>query len=525
MKRGLAFLLAVAVPLGAFTWQSQLGAFSDDSVSYLTLANFFSPSGNPLAAQWAGYDANFPPLWPLALAFSGGVHDLRIAHALIAAFAAIGTALFYRYAAREAGERPGLAVAVLFLATATAWVSLKGVLSEALFLLLAMTALLFHERRLASGRAPARDWLLFGAILAGVVLTRTIGVAFLAAYAAHVAVRWVTRRERPALAALLPAIPVILLAGLWYGLRPNAESDNYQRLFSDVASWWSADPLGLLVAASQFFFLGWIRSFMADHYISLTPRIALAVVGLAALGGLALRLARNRLDAWFVLFSLLVTFSWAFGPDASRRLLYPFIPLLLLCAADFVLAICRMGNLEAGPRRLMLGGACLFLLALDAPALVLIAKKAMDTRPVVAGCPHVYREVASYYGIIEQPAAEKLSQLEVAMLCGFTSLAQRTPAGSTVMWTRPQYIAVLGDRRGAPYLYAWSPRELAHQIRRRDVDYVIVAQYYKNDLHGGRGRLVKDMQLENYSSPAYAVGDGVFTAYRIDKARLARLPD
>ena len=30
-------------------------------------------------------------------------------------------------------------------------------------------------------------------------------------------VRWVARRERPKLADFLPAIPVVVFAGLWYG--------------------------------------------------------------------------------------------------------------------------------------------------------------------------------------------------------------------------------------------------------------------------------------------------------------------
>ena len=65
MKRGLVFLLVVAVPIGLFTWQSELATFGDDSASYLTLAHFFSPSGSAIVSQWAGYHSNFPPLLPL----------------------------------------------------------------------------------------------------------------------------------------------------------------------------------------------------------------------------------------------------------------------------------------------------------------------------------------------------------------------------------------------------------------------------------------------------------------------------
>src|SRR5258705_2239689 len=98
MKRGLVFLLFVAAPVAFFTWQSQLATFGDDSASYLTLANYFSPSGSAIVSQWAGYHSNFPPLFPLLLALTGGAQDLHMAYALVAASAALCTAVFYRYA-------------------------------------------------------------------------------------------------------------------------------------------------------------------------------------------------------------------------------------------------------------------------------------------------------------------------------------------------------------------------------------------------------------------------------------------
>src|SRR6476661_10981972 len=170
MKRGLVFLLVVAAPICAFTWQAQLATFGDDSASYLTLAHYFSPSGSAIVSQWAGYHSNFPPIFPMLLALTGGALSLHVAYALVAVCAAIGTALFYRYAALELGERSGIVVAVLFLLTATAWVSLKGVLSESLFLLVSVAALLFHETRIASRRPAVWEWLVLGALLACVAL-------------------------------------------------------------------------------------------------------------------------------------------------------------------------------------------------------------------------------------------------------------------------------------------------------------------------------------------------------------------
>ena len=75
-----------------------------------------------------------------------------------------------------------LGVIVFFLLSPTAWVSLKGVLSEAPYLLLCMAALLFHQRRIESSTPSKRDWLLFGLLMACAYLTRAIGLMLIAAF-------------------------------------------------------------------------------------------------------------------------------------------------------------------------------------------------------------------------------------------------------------------------------------------------------------------------------------------------------
>src|SRR5829696_8739277 len=158
--RGLVFFLLLAPLAIAFAWQDELATFADDSASYLTLAHYFAGT-NDFAAEWAGYHSNFPPLFPLVLALSGGVTNLHVAYVGVALCAAGGIALFYRHAAAEMGERGGLVAALLFLCTATAWVSLKGVLSEPLYLLMSMAALRYHDSRIAphSGTVPGWEWL------------------------------------------------------------------------------------------------------------------------------------------------------------------------------------------------------------------------------------------------------------------------------------------------------------------------------------------------------------------------------
>jgi 4-amino-4-deoxy-L-arabinose transferase-like glycosyltransferase len=344
--RGL-FLFAVLAPLAiAFAWQGQLASFGDDSASYLTLANYFSPSGDPIVSEWAGYHANFPPLLPLLLAITGGVHNLHMAYVLVALFGAAGVALFYRYAALELGERGGLLAAILFLLTTTAWIALKGVLSESLYLFALMASLVYYQKRIAERQPSTGEWLLFGFLLACAALSRAIGILLLGAYLVHLAVAaW--KERRLVARAWIPAIVVVVLVGLWYAFRPKAPTDMYGVASTWVMGWWLGNPGEMLHGATNLLFSGWVRSFMADHDVTLGAKIVFGAVGVLGFVEALLRAKRNRLDGWFVLLSLGVIFVWTFTPETTRRLLYPLVPLMILYAMSITQAIAG----EASPRR------------------------------------------------------------------------------------------------------------------------------------------------------------------------------
>jgi len=62
--------LVFAAACTAFVWQPGLASFADDSVSYLVIAQVFSPwqSASPPVADAFVREAFYPPLFPLALA-------------------------------------------------------------------------------------------------------------------------------------------------------------------------------------------------------------------------------------------------------------------------------------------------------------------------------------------------------------------------------------------------------------------------------------------------------------------------
>jgi len=51
-----------------------------------------------------------------------------------------------------------------------------------------------------------------------------------------------------------------------------------------------------------------------------------------------------------------------------------------------------------------------------------------------------------------------------------------------VMWLRPEYVAVLGDRHGVPFYFQWDARRLAQAIQDSGSTHVVLASVFKSDL-------------------------------------------
>ena len=521
---GLAAGLAlVAALVFAFTWQDRLASFGDDSASYLVLANYFAgPSGNAYAAQWAPYHSHFPPLFPMLLWLSGGVSDYRVAYGLVAAFAVLAVVLIHRFARAELRtEGEALAVTVLWLLMPTAWITLKGIMSESLYLFLAMACVLFFEARIARREPSIADQLAFGTLLGLACLARTLGIALVAAYVVHGAIRIARREQRLDARQGAALVPVAALLALWYSLRPSAGADAYGSTAHQILDQWVRDPAGMLSTASGNLLSAWISSFAVQPDVALTLAAAAMALGALAIAGVVLRAAQNRFDGWFVLASIAVIYPWVFSPENTRRLLYPLIPLMIVSAAAFVRWAFERPGSRARAWPFVAGFAAALAAVASIPALVLVAQKASDREAVIPDYPYTYREVAEYYATVNIDRARDRAKLAVVTLEGLESIDRVTPKDARVMWMRPEYVALLGRRAATAFLYRWTPAELARAIDSSGTGYVVQGWLSKTDLEVRQGSPYLD--LSAYAHPAFRIGD-IFVLMQVDRAQLdARL--
>jgi hypothetical protein len=524
----LPFLLlfAAAAPLiAAFCWHPVLASLGDDSASYLTLARHLSPfSTDPLLDPWTRFVVHFPPLFPLLLAFAGGAQDILAAHLIVAACAVAVLVLVYAYANQQLGSAAqAWFVAALFLLTPGAWISILDIMSEPLFLALSLAALLWHER---AGSAPAwRDAVIVALLVSATVLTRTAGIALLLAYAVHVAMKAVALRRRPSLATLLPLLLPVAFQLAWRILRPQPDHDVYATFWAAIAQRWQDDP-HMIQWAWEAFFGGWVATFTADSQVGTPMRLAFGLAGALGLAGAALRAWRNRLDGWYVLASVAMVFVYTFPETQMRRLLYPVVPIVVLQAALLLREGAARIVPNAAPRVMLAAWALAALLTL--PAALLVSHRSLDREPIVAGLGYSAASTSDYYTTLNATFAMSEAKRNVVTLAGLQLSGQSTPPGSSIMWTRPEYVALLARRPAVPQYTRWDRTTLARQLLASRADYIVAARLYKSDLQGLSGDTYTPLMSDTprylhrvltLSGPG---GPDDFVLFAVDRAALER---
>jgi hypothetical protein len=92
------------------------------------------------------------------------------------------------------------------------------------------------------------------------------------------------------------------------------------------------------------------------------------------------------------------------------------------------------------------------------------------------------------------------------------------------MWMRPDYVAILGKRRGVPWYYHWDRERTVREMRDRAVDYVVIASLYKADMNEARREPLLTMGwLQAFSQPVATtanpyIGGYDFVLLKIDPA-------
>jgi hypothetical protein len=487
--------VAFAAACATFVWQPSLASFADDSVSYLVMAQVFSPwqpAAQPVAEAFVR-EAFYPPLFPMVLALAGAAHDMAFAHAITALLLAGCLPALYLLGKRWLDNKWAAAVVVAVTTLLPSlWIHVKGILSEPLFCLLLIVTLGVLE---AEQNDRKRQWIL-AALMAAMVLTRTVGFVVVAAYALWA----ISRRGQPFSArahALLPAFFTAFAYAAWVLMRPAGTVDDYMHIVFERGQTiitadhpWAALGYSLVRQANSLA-EAWVGALLLFWVEGRPLRVALAgVVGVLAAAGVVLRFAAGKPDAWMTTAYLATFLIWPFY-DQMTRFLFPILPVLVLYAFWAGHAALRaLGR----PPALAHGLLVLLLISLAVPALGFIYQRSK------AEGRHV--EMTDWYRTPDLNEARMRAGTHLDLLADMESIRALTQPGDRIMWVVPSYIALLADRRGVP---APAP-ELAPADYRKAVlgsgpDFVFLSVYHPRDTirdtawRAGRAALDEDAQI------------------------------
>ena len=184
-----ALLLLIGIAYVVWSWTDQLGDYSGDNAFYLLTARHFSPwsPADPVAAYFAKTTL-FPPLYSMLLAVFGGAESVRIAHEITTAFLILTLVALWCWLR---GLRQPMAIAVgiplifaLLPGTYRLALAIRSENVYCFFVVAAFACVTAFER---NGRL---GWLwTAAACISAAVLTRSVGVALVAAWLAFLAIQ------------------------------------------------------------------------------------------------------------------------------------------------------------------------------------------------------------------------------------------------------------------------------------------------------------------------------------------------
>lgn len=316
----VVFNFVLFLPIGVFyliwTWSSELGSFGGDNAIYLLTAEYFSSASPQFAERYANTSA-YPPLFPLLLAIFGGASNLLVAHIITTVCLLVAVVAFYCWLVAIGFSRlQAYSLSVLFALLPGTYIHSLEILSENFYLALSLFSLWAAVKSEKSG-----DWrwlLACAGFVSAATLTRTAGLALLAAFILYLIV------HRSAKSWLLTAIA--LLPGLIFQFIKR-DGDSYILSLMKAYSVGSAPALWTQWEIHiRLLGYGWITSFA--QYWSLPVVIAVCLFGVICLAGLFYRLRSGRLDALYGAFYLLLILLWPF-PDEAPRFMLVLLPVLI----------------------------------------------------------------------------------------------------------------------------------------------------------------------------------------------------
>jgi hypothetical protein len=309
----------------AWTGGGELAGLGGDNAIYLLTAQHFSPWSAPSeVAQYFARHSQYPPLLPLTIGLVSSWDSPQ--SVLYVAHASIALTLLFSLVALGVWMRSTAAPASVWIGVPVVFALLPGTYHQALVvnsetLYLAMSACALAGVSLAQARGERR-WLLAGAVFVALaLLTRTAGVALLAAGVIHML------RQRNLPGAVIMACAVLPIA-IWSGWVLPSERESYLDDWVNLSSAtdFSHVPARLQLVLTELGSSWRTRLFGDLGNVAFVANVLLTLSAVACV----LRAKKGHFDGVYGVIYVAMIIAWGYiWPATISRLLFPLIPILV----------------------------------------------------------------------------------------------------------------------------------------------------------------------------------------------------
>lgn len=429
LRRHAVILLVLLFAAGCyFTWtcSASIGQLGGDGASYLMMAQHYAPYGghDRVYAEAATF-SQFPPLYPLLLAWSGAAAEPVLAHAVTTACLLLALYTCYAWLLAQGIPAAHSALTVLALAAIPgSWMTGLMFQSEYLYLLLSLLALHLLERYRQARKAEA----LYAAALAvaAAALSRSAGVTLLPALLI------VARGAPRPVAGVAAALALLPLLG-WH-LAHQAQH-GYAAAFLDT---YRSGGWHFLHSQVQTELAALHRGFAENFQRTAALPALIDGLGLFCLAAGLYRATGLAPDAVYIVVYLALLLLWP-SPADAQRFLWVVLPVLL---AQPVLLAARWPwpTIQQAITAALAG----MMLAQALPAIAFAADRYRAA--AWSNLPQDSRGLVVWYRPDPQSAREGVES-QLAIIGVLSRIPQRVPAGDCVIATRPELINYFGHRR------------------------------------------------------------------------------
>lgn len=430
--------LVIGLLYVVWTWSSQLAGFGGDNATYLFMAQHYSPFHDSDIAKYFTSISQYPPLYPLLLAFLGAAKTILWAHLITTSLFIAGFVLlnYWLYLLKLDSLSRIICVLLYVLAPGT-YMEAMYLHSESMYLLFSIGALALTVRLDNDKRA---DWLWKVAILVSLAsLTRAAGISLIAAFVFYVLL---IRPRRMWLCICIVTLPF----AFWMLVSQHSEDylgslqrgqliDSTEYILAHL----STQAITIAKEWNRYF----VYSYPNPSFTLWLSNIVVWGFSILCLIGLLQRL--NKFDGLYSLFYLLLITIWPFPAEASRLLL-PIVPVLLGQGFLFLKSL-GLGKLIKSPNRILV--VVSFILVVG---IIILPSFIVNTLKFAESVPHElsqYKRSPRWY-VNDPVTAYKNILSDKIFHQSLTDVAHRVPSDSCIYSIKPSIIALHTKRISRP---------------------------------------------------------------------------